>query len=274
MKLGFHNSIEGGLHRAVEEAVQLGTECLQIFLHSPRSWSLKPVSEYDKELFKEKVTRYSICPVFAHASYLINLASSEKKLWHASVNLLIRELKMAEELGIKGVVVHPGRTKGAPAKEAKKRVKEALQKISSEIGLQQLIIENTAGQHGELGSSIEELLEITQGFERQLLGVCLDTAHAFSSGIDITEESVLKTIINSIDIPIVVVHLNDSKVSFGSRIDRHEHIGKGHIGVEGFKSILKVLKETSLPLIMETPKKLPTDDIMNLLTVRNLLTEL
>ncbi len=274
MKLGFHNSIEGGLHMAVERALRLGTDCLQLFLHSPRSWSIKDVSDTELALFKETLLYSSIEPVFAHASYLINLASQEKKLWHASVGLLKRELQMAEALGIKAVVVHPGRTKGAPRKEAIMRVKEALKRLSSEIGLSRLVLENTAGRKGELGSSLEELHEMIEHLQEPPLGFCIDTAHAFSAGIDVTDQSILKAILQNSSAPVVLVHLNDSKGPFGSGIDRHEHIGMGHIGTDGFKNILNVLKDTDLPLIMETPKKAPGDDERNLETVRKLLGQL
>jgi deoxyribonuclease-4 len=274
MKLGFHNSIQGGLHMAVVRAFELGTDCLQLFLHSPRSWSTTNISDKDREIFKETLRKTAIGPVFAHASYLINLASQDKRLWHASVNLLKREIQMAEALGIKAVVVHPGRTKGAPLAEAMARVKEALRRLSSEVDLKRLVLENTAGRKGELGSSIEELLEMVNHLQEPPLGLCIDTAHAFSSGIDITDEATLKTIINGSGLPVVLIHLNDSKGPLGGKIDRHEHIGKGYIGLEGFKRILGILKETDLPLIMETPKKTPEDDRKNLQTVRSLLNQL
>ncbi len=134
MKLGFHNSIQGGLYRAIERALALGTETVQIFLHNPRGWSTKAIPEGEAELFRQRLARAGIGPVFAHASYLINLASQDRKLWHASVSLLRRELQMAEALGVEAVVVHPGRTKGAPEAEAIQRVKEALLRILSRSG--------------------------------------------------------------------------------------------------------------------------------------------
>lgn len=259
---------------AVQRALEMGTDTLQLFLHSPRSWSTKEISEKDIQDFKAILRQTGIGPVFAHASYLINLASQEKRLWHASVNLLKRELQMASELGIKAVVVHPGRTKGAPEKEAISRVREALKRLSSEVGLERLVLENTSGRKGELGSTMEQLLEIIDGLPEKPLGLCIDTAHAYGAGIDITEETVLRGLLSHGPMPVVLIHLNDSKGALGSRIDRHEHIGRGAIGLEGFKRVLSVLKGTDLPLIMETPKKAPDDDIKNLRTVKEILTQL
>ncbi len=142
------------------------------------------------------------------------------------------------------------------------------------MGLKRLVLENTAGRKGELGSTIEHLIRLTEDLPEAPLGLCIDTAHAFASGIDITEETILKAILTETPLPVVLVHLNDSKGPLGSRIDRHEHIGKGTIGIEGFRRVLGVLKDTSLPVIMETPQKDPEDDLRNLQTVREILTQL
>jgi deoxyribonuclease-4 len=277
-RLGVHTSIAGGVHFSLNRAHKLGCSTVQIFSHNPRSWELKELSSEDIALFREMRERYDISPVYIHTSYLINLASANRGLRERSVRMLMAELDRADMIGADYVVLHPGCAAGDYESAARARAIAALNKVADGGSWNaELLIENTAGKRGDISSSIEELREIIEGVPRHLIaGICLDSCHAFAAGYDIRQEDVLHGLSAAIQQFIGkdrlrLIHLNDSKKQPGSRVDRHEHIGQGRIGMRGLQAFICHELFRDVPLILETPKKSESDDPMNLARVRKLI---
>ncbi len=276
-RLGVHISIAGGITLSIERAVQLGCNTMQIFSHNPRTWKMVDIEDGLVERFKRLRVQYSISPVFIHSSYLINIASENKYLVMKSRTLLIHELNMAERLGIEYVVLHPG-SAGKNSKKGLLTIIDVLKDISQmkrwDTGL---LIENTAGEKGEIGSTIEEIGEIMACTGINLIkGICLDSCHAFQAGYDIREKNGIERLFNDIERiagrdMIKLIHLNDSKREYNSHVDRHEHIGLGYIGNSGLKNFIHHPAVKDVPIILETPKRIEYDDERNLMTVRKLL---
>ncbi len=277
-RIGVHTSIAGGLYKSVERARELGCNTLQIFSHNPRGWSVKERSSDEIRSFKKLVRAYDISPVFIHTSYLINLASENRSLIKRSVDMVINEMNIADKIGAEYVVLHTGSASGEKSKIARKRAASCLTEISDRGEWQAgLLLENTAGGYSDITSKIEEISEIIEKVPGELIaGVCIDTCHAFSAGYDIKSSKGINLISAEIDKffgrhKIKLLHLNDSKGKLGSGIDRHEHIGKGKIGIEGIRNFLNYPDFKTIPIILETPKKSEDDDIRNLKVVRNLM---
>ncbi|MGB9714972.1 MAG: deoxyribonuclease IV [Thermodesulfovibrionales bacterium] len=278
MKIGVHTSISGGLHRSLERANSLGCNTVQIFTHNPRAWNVKKITEEESSLFRTLRTDLSISPIYIHASYLINLASEDRILQKKSINLLINEMERADTIGADYVIVHLGSSADNNKGASRKRIISALTEISeSRFWKAGLIIENTAGEKGDISSQIVDLYEIINCVKETLIrGICIDTCHVFAAGYDIRNDKGIKRLFEEIKYYIgldkfKVIHLNDSKGDLGSKIDRHEHIGAGRIGIAGLKKFLKHFYFTNAPIILETPKKQETDDIENLIKVRKML---
>jgi deoxyribonuclease-4 len=277
-KLGVHTSIAGGLHMSLERARELGCNTIQIFSHNPRGWALREREEEEISLFKNLADRYSVAPIFIHTSYLINLASADRALRRKSMNMVIDELHIADSVGAQFVVLHTGSASGDDPKTARKRASEVLREVSQggrwRAGL---LLENTAGESGDITSRIEEISDIMENVPAGLIvGVCLDTCHAFAAGYRLTSEEGIDSLAGDIRKyvgadAVRLLHLNDSKGDISSGVDRHEHIGKGKIGLMGFTSLLKHPFYSSIPLILETPKKMKNDDVMNLRVVKRLI---
>lgn len=277
-RIGFHTSIAGGIHKSLQKAVETGCNTLQIFSHNPRGWAISPRDQDETRLFRELKTTLDITPIFIHTSYLINLASKNKDLLKKSVAMVIREMDIADEVGADYVVLHTGSASGDNPDTARKRAAASLRSIS-ETGTwkARLLLENTAGERGDITSSVRDLSELLETVPGNLIaGICLDTCHAFSAGYDISSEKGINELIAEADkyvgsTRIKLLHLNDSKGQAGSGIDRHEHIGKGHIGVKGFKLLLKSPFFSGIPIILETPKKSEDDDLKNLRTLKKII---
>ncbi len=270
-RLGFQTSIAGGIHRAIERARDLGCTTVQIFSHNPRGWTVKGTSDTDTDAFKKLREKYNITPVFIHTSYLINLASVNNTLLKKSIDMLVVEMERADAIGAEYVVIHTGSSSGDKPSDARKRAIEALNVVASRGSWKAgLLIENTAGKRGDISSSIKEMAEIINAVEGTLIsGICIDTCHAFSAGYDISKDNGIEMIAREIKGHIRIenlklIHLNDSKAGCGSGIDRHEHIGKGKIGMKGLASFINYPPFKDIPLIIETPKKTEDDDRMNL----------
>jgi len=251
---------------------------MQIFSHSPRQWAKKPITYEEAERFAIMRKKYDIKPVFIHASYLINLASQSDSVLPKSINLLSYELQNADTLGAEYVVLHTGSAKGNDGKKARKRsVKAILKAVSARQYKASLLLENTAGSKGDITSSIQTLAEIIdQCNGHNVAGICLDTCHAFSAGYDLESSEGIEKLIDEIKKHVgldklKLIHLNDSKKPLGSGVDRHEHIGKGFIGINGFRRILSDKRLSRVPLILETPKKDEDDDSKNLRKVFKIL---
>jgi len=261
-RLGAHLSIAGGLPRAVDRAKASRCEALQIFTKSAGQWRARPLPQEEIDLFRRRVTETGIGPVVAHNSYLINLAAALPSLRQQSIESLREELARAEALGLDGLVMHPGSYTSGTEHDGLRLIADGLARLLDERpdGRTQILLEHTAGQGTNLGHRFEHLAEIIDrlgGTPR--VGICLDTCHVLTAGYDIcTEEGYRQTFeafdrIVGLD-RIRVFHLNDSKKPCGSRVDRHEHIGKGCLGLEPFRRLLNDARFSGLPMLLETPK--------------------
>jgi deoxyribonuclease-4 len=279
VRLGAHESIAGGLHRAFDRARSVGCDAMQIFVKSNRSWAVKPLTEKDVARFEAKAAETDIYPVVGHSSYLLNLATPDEALWRKSRDALVVELERCEALGIPFLVLHPGSHVGTGEEIGLARVAQGLGQVHAATPgfCAQILLETTAGQGTNLGYRFEQLawlLENTPQGER--LGVCLDTAHVFAAGYELRTPEEYETTMEALDRAVGLerleaVHLNDSKVDLGSRKDRHEHIGKGFIGLEGFRCLVNDPRLAGLPGLLETPKGADLrEDAENLAVLRSL----
>jgi deoxyribonuclease-4 len=277
--LGAHMSIAGGIHNAFGHGARAGCRALQIFLKNSNQWKARPLTVEDAALVHEARERSGIYPVIAHSSYLINLASPDPELNGKSRAAFCEELRRANLLGIPWVVIHPGAHMGTGENAGLQLVSDSLRKILEIVEPPAgVLLENTAGQGSTLGRSFEQLAAILERLpESGRVGICLDTCHLFSAGYDIrTRDGYCETMaafdrLIGID-RIRAFHLNDSKRELGSNIDRHEHIGKGHIGLEAFRALLNDRRFDAVPKVLETPKgKDLEEDKVNLRTLRGLI---
>lgn len=278
MRFGFHISIAGGFANVRTRARELGCETIQVFTRSPRGWGVTKLDEKDVAKFKSDMKKGDICPVFAHAPYLPNLAASDAAIRQRSVENIAEELRRCAFLGIEFLVVHVGKALGAGEKVALKQVAENINFILNRVPNRvKLLLENTAGMGSEIGYRFDDIAQIIDGVEQKdRVGVTLDTAHSFAAGYDWrTKEGIDKTL-RHFDQTIgfgrlYLLHLNDSKTVLGSRIDRHWHIGKGEIGLNGFRKIVNHPLLKNLPGIMETPRTSAQEDLENMRTIRSLM---
>ncbi len=277
-RLGVHTSISGGIEQSLTRAEELGCTTVQIFSHNPRRWKCGAIPGDTAERFRDLRSVLDIKPIFIHTSYLINLASQNHTVLKQSERLLRDEFSRADQLGADYLVLHPGSASGDSEQRARRRIRDSLNRILKGITFRAgLLLENTAGERGDVSSRIEELAEIIDGVESGgISGICLDTCHAFAAGYDITFREALHCLVDAIDTHIglekvKVIHLNDSLKDLGSRVDRHEHIGRGKIGMDGFRTFFSQKELRSVPLILETPKKVSDDDRKNLEVVRSIL---
>ena len=288
-KLGAHMSIAGGLPRAVDRAQATGCEALQIFTKSAGQWRARPLPAEEITLFRTRIDETGIRPVVAHNSYLINIAAAAPALRTQSLLALGEELDRAESLGLDALVMHPGSYTSGSEEEGLMLIAEGLARILSERprGHTRILLEHTAGQGTNLGHRFEHLatiLERLAGSPR--VGVCLDTCHLLCAGYDICTPAGYRKTFREFDRlvgidRIHVFHLNDSKKPCGSRVDRHEHIGKGCLGLEPFRLLLNDRRFSKLPMLLETPKLETPErrrrsdvdplDARNLRTLRSLL---
>jgi len=279
-RLGVHTSIAGGLHLSLERARALGCSTIQIFSHNPRGWKTKQIFEEEANKFQILRRKYNISPVYIHTSYLINMASWEIVLRKKSVDLLVIEMDRADKLGADFVVLHAGSASGRNRYLSTKMAIDALYEVSQRgQWMARLLIENTAGERGDIAPDIMSLSEILHGVTDKLIsGVCIDTCHAFAAGYQIAETEGIRRFSRDIEKfigfdKVKLIHLNDSKGDVGSGIDRHEHIGLGKIGKRGLKRFIQYPPLKLVPLILETPKKSESDDMENLRRVREILKE-
>lgn len=280
MPLGVHNSIAGGIPLSIDRAVALGCDTMQIFGRNPRAWAFKPVPGAEAGLFKAKREQAGIAPVVIHTTYLINLCAPDTLIYEKSIDLFENELKTAEALGAEYLVTHLGSPGELGAEFALRRIKEAFRDVAaSGLGKKtRVLLENTAGGGYGFGSHLPDIGEIMDGAASIGLdtGLCFDTCHAFAAGYPLKTmddaDALIKMIAKEVGLKnLRVVHLNDSKGELGSNLDRHEHIGKGKIGMDGMRAFLTHPGIFQVPKILETPKKTEEDDPMNLSTVRGML---
>ena len=285
MKLivGAHMSTQGGVWRGVERAKEVGCDCVQVFTKNNNQWNAKDLQTDDIQHFEEQMKSTGIVRPIAHASYLINMAAPGDELWQKSIAAMIDELRRAEQLRLDGVVVHPGSFTTSSPEEGLQRIIVAVKEVlQATVGFKvKLLLENTAGQGSNLGSALSDLGTILAAVQQSdRIGVCIDSCHAMAAGYDLADAAGLKKLLKDIDDQfgidrVAALHLNDSKKGCGSRVDRHEHIGQGTIGVEGFKRWLKNKSLRAIPMYLETPKGNDEEtgedlDVMNLRVVREL----
>ncbi len=276
-RLGVHTSIAGGVHLSIERAKELGCNTIQIFSHNPRRWAVSDIPAETAAAFRKFREVYDIGPVFVHTSYLINLASGDADILRKSIQLMKRELDLADVLGAEYVVVHTGSLSEGSGEEGRRRAVAALRKMADEGEWETgLLLENTAGERGDITSRISDLAEIITDAETPLIaGITLDTCHAFAAGYDIKNGAGLSLLVREIEDHlgpglVKLIHLNDAKKSLNSRVDRHWHIGEGEIGLEGLREFINHPAFRNIPLVLETPKKSEEDDPRNLKIVRSL----
>jgi deoxyribonuclease-4 len=273
--LGAHLSIAGGYERAAESAASFTMDSVQIFTASPQIWAVsasgsgdnhdwttKPIDAASVARFRETVQARQLNQPVAHSSYLINLASGDDFLWRRSVAAMTIELQRAAQLGLFGVIVHPGAATSGSDEIAIGRVIAAIDEIHQRLPADSpaILLENTAGQGSCLGWRFEHLADMINGARHpERLGVCFDTCHAFAAGYPLSTATEYQETMARFDELVGLrrlraFHLNDSKRELGSRVDRHEHIGQGHIGLEAFAHILRDPRLAHLPMFLETPK--------------------
>ena len=280
VRLGAHQSIDGGLHRAVVRAREAGCEVLQVFTRNSNQWRAKNLAQEEIALFREALVREGIGGVAAHGSYLINMASPDDVIYRRSVEALGLELDRCEALGIPSLVLHPGAHIGAGLEAGIARIAAAIDEALGERPgvATRVLLEVWAGQGSTIGGRFEEIRDILGRVrEPERIGVCFDTCHAFAAGYDLRTRAAYDETFEAFDRAIGVgkiaaFHLNDSKGELGCNLDRHEHIGKGWIGLEAFRLLLNDPRFTNVPKYLETPKGLDLrEDIENLGALRALI---
>jgi deoxyribonuclease-4 len=280
--LGSHLSIAGGYYKAVEAAAALKMDCVQIFTKNNNQWKGKALSAEDVALFRDAIERTGIRMPCGHDSYLINLASPSESLWKQSLDAFVIEIERAEALGLVGLVIHPGSRVDSSEEEGLWRIILAINEAFKRTphAKLQIWLETTAGQGSSLGHRFEHLRAILDGVkERHRLGICIDSCHVFAAGYPLSSFEDYQATLSRFDAIVGLdwvraFHLNDSKRELGSRVDRHEHIGKGHLGREAFRNILNDPRFAALPMYLETRKGIVNGrslDAMNLATLQRLM---
>ena len=275
--IGAHLSTKGGLPTVWDRAAAINASAVALFAKNSNQWKGKDLTP---EICAEFAQKRSVKPVLTHASYLINLATTNKEFHRKSIAALVDEIDRAERLGIHAVVLHPGAHMGAGADHGLDQIARSLDQIHAQIPDHQVVtlLETSAGQGSCVGCTFEELGEILDLVDdRARVGVCVDTCHIFASGYDIRTRDEYERTIEQLDEHVGIenvgaFHLNDSKKPLGSRVDRHEHIGKGQIGVDAFGFVLNDARFARIPKLLETPKTIETEsDRINIGLLRSLI---
>jgi len=258
--IGAHVSVAGGLPKGIDRALELGAETIQLFLSPPQTWRFNPPRAEDCAEFVRRRAETGLGPVYLHAIYLINLAGPDQTILARSVESLVQYLRIGADIGAEGVIVHLGSARGRPLSEAKAQVAAAIGRILGQVpDGPALILEHSAGMGESVGHRFEDLADILAAADSpDRVKICLDTAHLFAAGYPVADPEGLGWTLDEFDRLIgldrlVVIHANDSKVPFNSGVDRHENIGDGHIGLEGFRVILGEPRLQNLPFILEVP---------------------
>jgi deoxyribonuclease IV len=279
--VGAHMSIAGGVNLAIERARSIDCTVMQIFVKNNMQWFARPLTPDEIRTFLEHQQRSELSSIFAHANYLINLAATNGQFHANSIRSLSEELIRADQLELPFLVLHPGAHLGTGEVAGLEKIVESIDRVFSSLPKikTRIALETTAGHGSCLGNKFEHLAYIISCVhEPERLCVCLDTAHVFAAGYDIGSEASVRKTFREFDRVVgldrlVAIHLNDSKTACGSRVDRHEHIGKGKIGLSAFRFIIGDRRFRKIPKVLETPKgKDLREDVINLKTLRRLMT--
>jgi deoxyribonuclease-4 len=282
--LGAHTSIAGGYYKAIDEAHRIGADVVQVFTKNASQWRAKPITDEEVALFAKALKEHKIAHPISHASYLINLASPIEALRQKSIEAIIVELQRADQLGLPYVIVHPGASLTLPAEEGLALVAASIDEIHVRAPKvkAQITLELTAGQGSCLGCSLAHLAEIIDQTKRGgRVAVCVDTCHAFAAGVDLRNRKTYLAFWREFDERLGLnrlkaIHVNDSKKELGSRVDRHEHIGRGLIGLDAFRFLVTDKRLKDVPMYLETKKGTHEGeewDVINLRTLRQLAVE-
>ena len=278
--LGAHMSIAGGVDRALARGAEVGCEAIQMFNKSSNQWRAKPLTADEIGRFRSLQIEKGISPVVSHGSYLVNLASPDAAMYRRSINAFGEEIDRCEALGIPYLVTHPGSHMGAGAPEGLARVTAALDELldARPAGHVSILLETTAGQGDNVGHRFEHLRTILEASRHPgRLGVCVDTCHIFAAGYDLRTPAGYDSVMGELDrivglSRVAAFHLNDCKKDLGCRVDRHEHIGKGKLGIEAFRCLMNDARFEGVPMLLETPKGEDcAEDRVNLALLRSLI---
>lgn len=274
MLLGVHCSVAGGLENAFEEAARLGIDTFQIFTQNQRQWLNKKIDEPLQKTFTKAWDYNKVKIIFSHCSYLLNLASLNDEIRRKSIDALIGEVTRCDALGLSYCVLHPGSYKDQTPEGAISKIIAAFEEVlmKTDFSKVKILLENTAGQGSAIGYRFEHLKEIIGAVRSERIGVCFDTCHAFSAGYDLRTGEVFNKTFDEFDKivgldKLKAIHINDTKTNLGSRVDRHDNIGFGKLGLECFRLVLQNFPH--IPKVLETPKEDNWDE-KNLATLRSL----
>jgi deoxyribonuclease IV len=278
--LGAHMSIGGGVYMAIERGCSIKCTAIQMFVKNNMQWFARPLAREEIRAFLNHAQRGELLSIFAHANYLINLAATNPQFLENSIRALSEELTRANQLELPFLVLHPGAHLGAGEEAGLEKIVASIDRVFRNIPKvkTKIALETTAGQGSCLGHRFEQIAYIIENVrEPERLCVCLDTAHVFAAGYDIGSETGVKKTFREFDRVIrrerlAAIHLNDSKTARGSRVDRHQHIGKGQIGLAAFRFIMTDRRFRKIPKVLETPKgKELREDVINLRKLRGLI---
>jgi len=261
VQIGAHVSISGSIANAITNASKRECSAFQVFTSNPRGWHAKDLTDDDATNYKNNLSQSNIdrFATVAHMPYLPNLSSPEISVYEKSIHTMIREVERCDKLGIPYLVTHLGSHKGTGEDKGIQRLVGALTEVAKTNKDVTILLENTAGQKNSVGSDFTQLAEIFFGLKpASRFGICIDTCHAFAAGYDLRNEKNVKDVFEKFDSEIglkhiKIIHLNDSKGELGCHLDRHEHIGLGHIGEAGLSQVVKLANKNKIPIILETP---------------------
>jgi len=263
LKLGFHVSIKDKIYKALDRERELGGNCGQVFVKSPRSWSFADLDQQEVEMFRERYKNSDLKPFMVHGTYLINLATPKDDLFEKSIDCLRGEIERSDKIGLPYITFHPGAHTGSGEETGIQRIIEGLNRLSStlEESKNALLLENTAGKGTTLGYSMEQLKRMMEEPDTDAeIGVCLDTAHAYGAGYDLATKKGINQFLEEVEDTIgkesiKMIHLNDSKAELGSEKDQHYYLGEGEFGRKGIKNFVSHEAFRNMPMIRETHQK-------------------
>ena len=278
VQIGAHVSISGSIANAITNASERECSAFQVFTSNPRGWHAKDLTDdgitnYKNNLSQSNIDRFA---TVAHMPYLPNLSSPEISVYEKSIHTMIREVERCDKLGIPYLVTHLGSHKGTGEDKGMQRLISALTEVAKTNNDVTILLQNTAGQKNSVGSDFTQLAEIFSSLKpASRFGICIDTCHAFAAGYDLRNEKNVKDVFEKFDSEIglkhiKIIHLNDSKGELGCHLDRHEHIGLGHIGEAGLSQVVKLANKNKIPIILETPIDERRTDFENIRKAKDL----